>query len=674
MRASLRLKVLVLVLVSVLVPLGASTLMSLKVSSQSMEDLSIKSFNIIGDFLSDRILSFIEEKGRSVKEYSGRSTFLTAISIDMGESAVGEMLRIIRSDPSFIAFQLYKMNGKLIATSDESIKIPKETIEKALSFGREDKPFTSDVLDLGLKDERFGIALVHPVQTFGILVGILRFSSVSQIIKSLEEEVKEKTGFSSAYPYVVNMSKYTTVYHPLPENVGKTLSELNLKSVESDISNKRETSRYTFQGKEKFVTINYIEKDDLRLAIAMGVNMEEILAPLSLLKSKSLITGGLIALAFLVLGMLLGKNIVNPIRRLMELAQRAASGDLSFSIPRLTKDEVGELCVSLNSMMSSLREVIKSTTERSLKLDESSSTLSKISDETAKAVSSTTERITEVTENTKKQVEELNQASQALNELAHIIELTYKNAQATRASSTKTEEASTKIKKASQHVIDNMMDIRKEVLSTAEAVKKLGERSKEINQIVDVITNIAEQTNLLALNAAIEAARAGEAGRGFAVVAEEVRKLAEASAQAATQISKLIDEIRRDTEIAVQSMIKSSEAVEKGASLAEEARSAVDFIISAISETKRLIDELEEVVLKEVETSEKVVKLINEVNAKAERNYQAIEDVSANAQEITASSEEVAGAAAELKEIAKSIKETILKFKIEESRIKEVEA
>jgi len=100
----------------------------------------------------------------------------------------------------------------------------------------------------------------------------------------------------------------------------------------------------------------------------------------------------------------------------------------------------------------------------------------------------------------------------------------------------------------------------------------------------------------------------------------------------------------------------------------------VDFIISAISETKRLIDELEEVVLKEVETSEKVVKLINEVNAKAERNYQAIEDVSANAQEITASSEEVAGAAAELKEIAKSIKETILKFKIEESRIKEVEA
>lgn len=674
MKGSLRLKISILVLISVLIPLGVFTFMSLKTSEKVVEDISLRSFNVIGSFVSDRISSYIEEKVRSVKEYSGRSVFLNAISLDMGETAIGDMERIMREDKSFIGFQLYNINGKLIATSDENIKLPKEFIDISLKTGKENKPFISDILDLNLKDERFGIAISHPVQTFGILIGILRLSSVSSVTKELEERVISGTGFKSAYPYIVSLKDLKIAHHPSSENVGKTLSELNLRELERDLKDKRSTSRYLYQGKEKFVTINYIEKDNLKLAVVIGVNLEEVLFPLSYLRSRAIIIGSIIAIAFLILGILFGNSIVRPMRELMGLAQRAASGDLSFSIPKLTRDEVGELCTSLDSMMKSLKEVIKNTSERSLKLDESSSILSKVSDETAKAVSATTERIVEITENTRKQTEELRQASQALEGLAQTINSAYQSAQSTKSASQRADEASMKIKEASQHAIENMIDIRKEVLSTAEAVKKLGERSKEINQIVDLITNLADQTNLLALNAAIEAARAGEAGRGFAVVAEEVRKLAEASAQAAMQIAKLIEEIRRDTDLAVQSMVKSSKAVEKGTSLAEEVKEAVESIISAASETKGFIDKLEEIISVEVKTSEEVVRLIKEINAKAERNSQAIEDVSANAQEITASSEEVASAASELKDIARSIKDIISKFKIEEVRIKEVGA
>jgi methyl-accepting chemotaxis protein len=127
---------------------------------------------------------------------------------------------------------------------------------------------------------------------------------------------------------------------------------------------------------------------------------------------------------------------------------------------------------------------------------------------------------------------------------------------------------------------------------TAETVEKLGVRSSEIGSIVNVIKDIADQTNLLALNAAIEAARAGEQGRGFAVVADEVRKLAERTATATSQIAEMISGIQGDINVSVSFMSSGMHMVEKAADTAKDSQKLLDRIVDASNKSSTLVESI----------------------------------------------------------------------------------
>jgi len=143
---------------------------------------------------------------------------------------------------------------------------------------------------------------------------------------------------------------------------------------------------------------------------------------------------------------------------------------------------------------------------------------------------------------------------------------------------------------AVQNSITGMNEIREHIQDTSKRIKRLGESSQEIGEIVDLITDITEQTNVLALNAAIQAASAGEAGRGFTVVAEEVQRLAERSAEATKQIGAIVKTIQTDTQDAVSAMEKSTQGVVEGAKLSDAAGQALAEIGDVSQRLSQLID------------------------------------------------------------------------------------
>ena len=204
--------------------------------------------------------------------------------------------------------------------------------------------------------------------------------------------------------------------------------------------------------------------------------------------------------------------------------------------------------------------------------------------------------------------------------------------------SRKASEAAQRGKESADQVNLKMQDIQKTTKMGAQGISSLGEKSKEIGNIINTINQISEQTNLLALNAAIEAARAGDAGRGFAVVADEVRKLAEESGQATQQISELIRTIQEEIDKSVSSMNENTVMVEEGS--------------IGVTEAVKSFDELPPIIELVNTAANEVAHVAQENAASSEQASSAIEEVSSSLEEVNSSAQSLADLAQRLTQLA----------------------
>src|SRR5437588_7183552 len=287
------------------------------------------------------------------------------------------------------------------------------------------------------------------------------------------------------------------------------------------------------------------------------------------------------------------------IEKLLQEVSAVGDGDLRVQA-EVTPDTLGVLADSFNYMIEELAKVVGRVQT------------------TAVQVTNATRRIldrsAELAQASETQVGQISQTTEAVEALAVFIQNVARNAQLSAEVAQEALRNANSGEQSVRQTIDGMMLIRENVQETSKKIKRLGERSNEIGEIVRIIEDIADQTNLLALNAAIQSAMAGEHGRGFAVVADEIRLLAERSTESTKRIATLVKSIQGDTYEAVVAMEDSTQEVVKGSQLADEAGRSLNSIYTAVERQAQMIESIARAANEQTSVSEAVAVAMGQIS------------------------------------------------------------
>lgn len=327
----------------------------------------------------------------------------------------------------------------------------------------------------------------------------------------------------------------------------------------------------------------------------------------------------------------------NAILRLLDEIADLADGDLR-SYATVSEDFTGAIADSINFAIDQLRDLVS-------RINETSQEVSRYTQNTQNI----TNQLAEASEH---QAQEIAGASSAISEMATSIDQVSANASESAEVAQRSVQIASNGADVVNRSIEGMDTIREQIQETSKRIKRLGESSQEIGNIVSLINDIADQTNILALNAAIQASMAGEAGRGFAVVADEVQRLAERSTSATKQIETLVKTIQADTNEAVISMEQTTAEVVRGANLAKDAGIALDEIQKVSGDLAKLIASISDAAKLQATSAGHIsstMSIVQEITSQT-----------------TSATFDTARSVSELASMAESLRESVTDFKLPE--------
>ena len=350
-------------------------------------------------------------------------------------------------------------------------------------------------------------------------------------------------------------------------------------------------------------------------------------------------------------------NTSKPLIELTESAQAIAGGDMTRDINVVAKGDLATLVEAFKQMRQNLSKLTNEIKVAAESLKDSSSSFAETIGHMTENTQQVSSAVAQESKSAQAESMRIDEMVRMLSEQTKAIYDVVQSSQNAAGASANASEVAQNGSKSAQISLEKMNSMLRNVEDTAESMKLLSKKSKEISQIVSIITDIAHQTNLLSLNAAIEAARAGEQGRGFAVVADEVRKLAEGSRKAANQIQQLIELVENDIDDTTEKMEHTMKDASESSRTISDSLKSLEDIAATVEETAAMVQEISASTEEQKALTESLAKSLDEVAAISKENSASSEGISVSSENLAAGMEELTASAHELADLANKLNE-----------------
>ncbi|RDW21392.1 chemotaxis protein [Oceanobacillus arenosus] len=414
---------------------------------------------------------------------------------------------------------------------------------------------------------------------------------------------------------------------------------------------------------EKGVYSSYFPEWDW--VVSAGTYMMEFNQPASELLNIILIVAGITLLVGILIVWLFANKISKPIKMVTEHMGHLAHGDLTQNeIHIKTKDETAQLGDALNLLQGNLKKVILNVSNTSETLNSQSEELTQSANEVKSGSEQVASTMQELAAGSETQANSTTDLASVMSSFTTKVQEANENGERIGDNSkivlSMTKDGSELMNKS----IQQMERIDQIVQESVQKVQGLDKQSEEISNLVTVIKDVADQTNLLSLNAAIEAARAGEHGKGFAVVADEVRKLAEKVSDSVTDITDIVTNIQRETNLVTDSLQGGYKEVQLGTAQIETTGKTFGNISEAVTEMVNSITAISENLSELAANAQEMNGSIEEIASISEESAAGIEETSASSEQTSSIMEEVAGSSEQLAKLAEELNGLVRVFKL----------
>lgn len=476
-------------------------------------------------------------------------------------------------------------------------------------------------------------------------------------------------GAKSSYAYIVS-SDGTMLYHPTGKKIGKPVENAAVKQIVQEINKgnfpKPNIIKYQFQGVDKYAA--YYIGANHNFIVIITADRAEIFQNLHHMIKTNILFYALLLIILCIISFVISGVIVKPIHQISEVIFDLAGMDFSThgTLDKLSieKSEIGEMAKAVAILQKQMYQIISEIKQKSGSLYETSQQISERSQKTATKVGQVQEVVSQIAESVNCQAEETQNATENVLNMGSMIGQTKdemqhleKNAIGMQKSGKQARDILEKLNVINERTKNAIQEISMQTVQTNTS-------ATEIEGAIGIITDIADETNLLALNASIEAARAGEQGKGFAVVASQIQKLAEQSNASAEQISKIIKSLLKNSEKMVEIMQDVNAVVEEQYKDVEDTATSFTVveqgIISSMTSIQKIVAKVENL----DNLRGDVVSSVKNLESIAQRNAGSTEKSSSSIVEINENISNISEQNQKLHEIVEKLNENIEEFKI----------